>query len=869
MSEITKKSQKIIDQYNRQCDAIASQSLQLDKVKAKLSAITEGNVQPTSIKNLEKELNSVNKELASTQAQYDAFADKLASAEFDLQIAQSLGDEKGQLNASNTLKELEAESWDVAGRLNDLQDKSAQLSAELKNAKLNPESSTEAVQLQKQIDVLSSKLETSKDKANGLKNELNNALDDGKYSGIKKVFSNMSSGVQSVGSSLMNFFGNKNPLNSMSQKLTELNKRVSNFGKRITGLIASALIFNVMSSALSNLSQGLIGVLKSNSQFASSLNQIKANLLTAFAPIYEYVLPAINSLMSALSGITGSIASFVSNLFGKTTDESKKSAQALYNQAQAYKDAGKEAKDASGNLASFDKLEVINDTSKGSSNNADTIDFSQPISESSKLLDYLNKIKELVSQGDFFGVGELFANSVNNFLNSIDVVAFTDKVNDILQGTVQVFNGFVNGLDWSLLGTKFSQLTVGLTGAVANAIDSINWSALGQGISDFIANIDLSQLTVNIISIFINAVVGITEVINNIDWKMVGSKLGDAIKSGLNTIYEAIKEIDWEQLGKDIGNFLMSIDWLGILVELVKIIGAGLASLQDVVWGLIQSIIEGILNIDWGQVGTQIVDLIMTTLQLLYDYFFGIFPKVVDAILNIDWSSVGQNILDWITNALSGFTDWISNLFNDALNAIHDIFSGIGNWFTEVVWGGIKNAFSNVTNWFRDKFSEAWQAVKSVFSSGGRIFDGIKDGILSGLKAVVNAIINGINKVIKVPFDGINSALKKIKKVDILGLRPFSWISTINVPQIPQLATGAVIPPNSKFLAVLGDQTKGNNLEAPESLIRKIVREESGDKEVILNATFIVKCDDIELGKASLRGLRLMEEKNGKKYLVN
>lgn len=45
---------------------------------------------------------------------------------------------------------------------------------------------------------------------------------------------------------------------------------------------------------------------------------------------------------------------------------------------------------------------------------------------------------------------------------------------------------------------------------------------------------------------------------------------------------------------------------------------------------------------------------------------------------------------------------------------------------------------------------------------------------------------------------------------------------------VPKLATGAVIPPNQEFMAILGDQRHGNNIEAPEGLIRQIVREESG-----------------------------------------
>jgi len=54
------------------------------------------------------------------------------------------------------------------------------------------------------------------------------------------------------------------------------------------------------------------------------------------------------------------------------------------------------------------------------------------------------------------------------------------------------------------------------------------------------------------------------------------------------------------------------------------------------------------------------------------------------------------------------------------------------------------------------------------------------------------------------------------------------WVAipTVQAPQIPYLATGAVIPPNSQFLAVLGDQRSGNNIEAPEGLIRQIIREE-------------------------------------------
>ena len=55
---------------------------------------------------------------------------------------------------------------------------------------------------------------------------------------------------------------------------------------------------------------------------------------------------------------------------------------------------------------------------------------------------------------------------------------------------------------------------------------------------------------------------------------------------------------------------------------------------------------------------------------------------------------------------------------------------------------------------------------------------------------------------------------------------------------IPALARGAVLPPNREFLAVLGDQKHGRNLEAPEDLIRQIVREETQGTEIDVNVNF-------------------------------
>lgn len=130
------------------------------------------------------------------------------------------------------------------------------------------------------------------------------------------------------------------------------------------------------------------------------------------------------------------------------------------------------------------------------------------------------------------------------------------------------------------------------------------------------------------------------------------------------------------------------------------------------------------------------------------------------------------------------------------IKSVSGFFSGMWDGFKSgaaKAWEGIKSVFSSVATFFKDTFTKAWTAVKNVFSVGGKIFDGIKDGIVSAFKTIVNAIIKGINKVVSIPFDGINWALNKIKSVNILGAKPFDWIQTIGVPQIPLLRKGGIL----------------------------------------------------------------------------
>lgn len=250
------------------------------------------------------------------------------------------------------------------------------------------------------------------------------------------------------------------------------------------------------------------------------------------------------------------------------------------------------------------------------------------------------------------------------------------------------------------------------------------------------------------------------------------------------------------------------------------------------------------------------------------------------AMQRIAWilSSVGL-VLEGIADILDGNV-WegikkVGRGLLDLMNPIGGLQDGFKSLWEKVAsgalsaWEGIKNAFKSVPEWFQSKFRDAWQKVKDVFSTGGRIWSGIKEGIENTFHTVVNAIIRGMNTIIAVPFNKINSMLNTIRNAHFLGISPFQnmWgVNPLPVPQIPMLARGAVIPANRQFLAVLGDQRNGNNLEAPESLLRQIVREEAGGAGS--RYEFIARLDRRTLFDEVITEAKLRKGQTGKNPLV-
>lgn len=237
---------------------------------------------------------------------------------------------------------------------------------------------------------------------------------------------------------------------------------------------------------------------------------------------------------------------------------------------------------------------------------------------------------------------------------------------------------------------------------------------------------------------------------------------------------------------------------IALIEGLVQGVLLALPILIEMLPQIVQSILDALLN---GE--ASLIDMMFEILPEICLAILAMLPDIIVSLVQIV-GSIGSFLFERIGTIMSGI--WTN---------IKEIFSGVSTWFKDKVtgplvekfsdgwkklkegaknaWQGVKDVFGKVGTFFKDTFSKAWQKVKDVFSTGGKIFDGIKDGIASAFKSIVNKIISGINKVVSVPFNAINSALGKIRNVSILKKQPFSFLPTISVPKIPLLAEGGIL----------------------------------------------------------------------------
>jgi hypothetical protein len=689
------------------------------------------------------------------------------------------------------------------------------------------------------------------------------------YSGIKSKLASYGTGLVSLKEKLfgVNSANNKtaNSNSKLSRSFKDASKSAGSARMSIGRMLTMSLLFSGVFRILSALTQGIIGGFNNLAQYSKTTNanistlwgslvRLQNAFATAFNPILTVITPILSHFIDLISTAITYVGMFFGYLAGNKTYTKalavqKNYAASLDKTAKSTKKATKAAKDYLSPLDEINRYTTNKDTDttpSGSDVNGTPISkmFEEVPIDAPPIFE---KIKDVLGQ-IFQPFKEAWEREGKN---TIDAAKYALSELGALAKSVgsSMLEVWTNGTGTQILSTML-QIAQGLLTTVGNIARQLdiawNKNAVGTAIIQAIAD----------------AFQKVLDIINRLVWdtaQWAGSLNFYPLLNSIKNLFESMSP-----LIEAIGSFLERLYTNIILPMLTWLIESGLPALINVLAGLFNFLGEHQWIVD--AIGTalvtafatsKIVPLIATISSAVLGFVghigtlinilkggggligvigkvvstFGIVPiaiaTAIAAIILIatHWDqlkAVMSKLIDWIKGVFA--TDWHAQfgVLGDVVEVFLNSFKGIFNSIKQICSGFVtflKGVFSGNVN----------MALKGILN----ILRGAANLIYSIFKAPVNMVIalfNGLNQAIINAINGLVDGLNHIKVPDWvpgIGGKGIN-LSHANYTRIPYLAQGAVIPAGNPFLAVLGDQTKGNNLEMPENLLRKIVSEESG-----------------------------------------
>lgn len=633
-----------------------------------------------------------------------------------------------------------------------------------------------------------------------------------------------------------------------------------------------------LQSLKATVGQGLINIFTPVLKVINILLGKLATLANAFKSFTELITGKKSSGQTSGSGAglagTDAIAD-TADQYGQAADNAKKLADATNDNAKATKKANKETKNY---LSSLDEVHKVTSTGSNSSStpsssggsggagnsglpssvgNVDYGNLAEGETALDKISDSAKKLADLLKklwkpfQDAWKKEGKNTINAANIALSGIAKLA-----KSVGKSLVEVWT---NGTGTTMLTTmlRIAQNVLKTIGNIASGFaDAWNKNNVGtqiiQNISDalvvvmqFVERIaeDTATWAANLnfypllesISNLTSTFAPILESIGNVlEWiynNIVLPMLKWLIETGIPTVINLVSDLagffaDHQSIIEAFGAALIGA------FAAAKI--AGLASRISGSITTVASFIKGLIALMTGSSG------IMGGIKAIATAIGpgGIFIAAITACIAIgvllykNWDKIKEvagEVWDWIKNKTSTFVNAISSSLKNLASKIVTIWDNVKSSAYQkwtAIWSTVGNLVERIKNGIVEKFTSAKNKVVDIF---GGIKDTIRK-ILNKVIGIVNSAIGTVNSAI----GGIESAFSfgPWEVPTPFGKKTIGFSATFpRVPTVPYLAKGAVIPPRSEFLAVLGDQKQGNNIEAPEALLRKIVREETGGQQ--------------------------------------
>lgn len=686
-----------------------------------------------------------------------------------------------------------------------------------------------------------------------LENRLRKLQSQGQNTGkeTSSAFDKIKAKVKSAGTHLAGLGGKFKNVLTGSKNLGKTFTSTFNSGIKSIKRFAMGLLS--VRTAVSMVSKAMQSYLSYDTQLSDSIQNCWNVLGSLLAPVLEFVVSLfskavsyVNAFVQALTGIN-----LVARANKKAIDSQAKSTKKL-SEAQS----------------SLDEFHTVN-TDNGSGNDNKPITI-EPVDMGKLdfLFDWIEKAKQLLATL-FDPIKQAWENKGQAFIDSLKN-AFEGIKNLGIAVFSSILEVWTNGTGQTIVENILQMWTnvFNIVGALAQAFANA-WTNAGNGTA--------------IIQAIADIFIAIQDIVISISNSLLNWVMSENFQNALNIVFGILRDL--------FGYAQEIASWIATMYETY------LAPVVDKILDCISRIIIAIGSV-WEflkPVIDTIIDVIMNVLEPVIDGLCGIIGGIIDVLSGVadfitgvftgDWSKawdgiklIFSGVIDAIVSLFRGLYNTIVALLQGAWDIIKSIWSVVSSWFNNAVikplgnlfngiwntlkngaqnaWNGIKNIFSSVASFFKNIFTNAWNGVKNVFSTGGRIFSGITEGIVSAFKKVVNTIIAGINKVVALPFKGINTALKKVRDISFLGIEPFKGlIKLIDIPQIPSLETGGVLDQETIVRVAEYSNAKSNpEIVSPRDMMKETMKEaieESGmnnqSQQVDVNITgeLTAKGDDL------------------------
>lgn len=742
------------------------------------------------LRRLQKEINKLEDDTKVKQAAKDRLTQQLQEIEAAYKKAISAGDDE-------TAKAMAKDYDSVAGKIEAINEK---LDTNADKIKVAQERAAEYMR----------QLETSPE----LPDEQGGSGAERAATAIGKRGGNLIAQWKRVNTYLTNAAGRLRVFSALTTRLGAIMSRV---GK----LAAGAFVFSQLTRGFSAMRTSMEEMLQTNTDLMMAMTRFKGAVRAMIEPIYSGVVPALTALLNLLTRVVTALGTFTATIFGKTAAEAQANAKALEEQADATEATGKAAKDASKPLASFDEINKL-DTSQGGGGGgsaaaalAGTAATGGVIGDWGETFSgFLDKLIAKLPQLDdaLQRAAENFNDFARKAAAALTFPGLADQVAVLGMGLADALNHMIATIDWGALGTALGAgFNLALMGLVS-FIYGFDWLALGEAVAESlnraVAQIEWQNVGRMLWAGFKIALEFLAGLLQHADMAQLAKAAGDIAIGLFDGISETLETIDWEQIGRQVADFLIHVDWVAVAEACFTVLGAAFKGAIEFLWGLILEAWDELVKW-WHEDAKEDGE------NVVYGLLDGI-------------ESVFRGIYHWLkTYVVDPFVNGFKELFG--INSPSTVMYEQGVYLMEGLLGGIRERWSAIqttltTAWatIRDGAAAAFEQVRQkVQDAWSRMWSGVKgtlNSMLSGVESWINGIIRGINRLLK----AVSSVAGAVG--GLLGFKaPNLSISEV---RLPRLAQGAVIPPNREFLAVLGDQTSGRNIEAPEGLISQIVARE-------------------------------------------